>query len=84
MYVIVVGGGKVGYYLTKTLLSDGFEVLLIERNPEKVEVFAEQFGAVVVAGDGAEAATLAAAGMFLTAVTGWIFYWLAFVATKVG
>ncbi len=27
-------------------------------------------------------ATLAAAGMFLTAVTGWIFYWLAFVATK--
>jgi trk system potassium uptake protein TrkA len=62
MYVIVVGGGKVGYYLTKTLLSDGFEVLLIERNPEKVEVFAERFGAVVVAGDGAEAATLAAAG----------------------
>jgi uncharacterized membrane protein YozB (DUF420 family) len=27
-------------------------------------------------------ATLAAAGMFLTAGTGWIFYWLAFVATK--
>jgi uncharacterized membrane protein YozB (DUF420 family) len=27
-------------------------------------------------------ATLAATGMFLTAVTGWIFYWLAFVATK--
>ena len=27
-------------------------------------------------------ATLAAGGMFMTAVTGWIFYWLAFVATK--
>jgi uncharacterized membrane protein YozB (DUF420 family) len=27
-------------------------------------------------------ATLAAAGMFMTAATGWIFYWLAFVATK--
>jgi uncharacterized membrane protein YozB (DUF420 family) len=27
-------------------------------------------------------ATLAAVGMLLTAVTGWIFYWLAFVATK--
>lgn len=26
--------------------------------------------------------TLAAIGMFMTAVTGWIFYWLAFVATK--
>jgi trk system potassium uptake protein TrkA len=62
MYVIVVGGGKVGYYLTKTLLSEGFEVLLIERNADKVETFAERFGAVVIAGDGAEASTLAAAG----------------------
>lgn len=62
MYVIVVGGGKVGYYLTKTLLSEGYEVLLIERNPEKVENFQEVFGSVVIAGDGAEASTLAAAG----------------------
>jgi trk system potassium uptake protein TrkA len=62
MYIIVVGGGKVGYYLTKTLLSEGYEVLLIERNPDKVEVFAERFGSVVIAGDGAEASVLAAAG----------------------
>ena len=55
MYIIIVGGGKVGYYLTKTLLSEGHEVLLIEKNPEKTELFVEQFGAVVVAGDGAEA-----------------------------
>lgn len=62
MYIIIVGGGKVGYYLTKTLLSEGHEVLLIERDPEKTDLFIEQFGAVVVAGDGAEAAVLAAAG----------------------
>ncbi len=62
MYIIVVGGGKVGYYLTKTLVSEGYEVLLIERDPDKVETFVERFGAVVLAGDGAEAATLAAAG----------------------
>ncbi len=62
MYVIVVGGGKVGYYLTKTLLSDGYEVLLIEKNPEKVDIFSERFGSVVHCGDGAEAAVLAAAG----------------------
>jgi trk system potassium uptake protein TrkA len=62
MYIIVVGGGQVGYYLTKTLLSEGYEVLLIEREPRKVEDFAERFGSVVVAGDGAEASTLAAAG----------------------
>ena len=62
MYIIVVGGGKVGYYLTKTLLSEGHEVLLIERDVSKVETYAERFGSVVLAGDGAEAATLAAAG----------------------
>ena len=35
MYLIVVGGGKVGYYLTKTLVNEGYEVLLIEKNPAK-------------------------------------------------
>jgi trk system potassium uptake protein TrkA len=62
MYIIVVGGGKVGYYLTKTLLTEDHEVLLIERDPEKVETFSERLGAVVLKGDGAEAATLAEAG----------------------
>ena len=62
MYIIVVGGGKVGYYLTKTLVHEGYEVLLIEKNPAKVEVYTERFGAVVMNGDGAEASTLAAAG----------------------
>lgn len=62
MYVIVVGGGKVGYYLTKTLLSEGYEVLLVEKNAEKVEIFQDRFGSVVHCGDGAEASVLAAAG----------------------
>jgi trk system potassium uptake protein TrkA len=62
MYIIVAGGGKIGYYLTKTLVTEGYEVLLIEKNPDKVEIFQERFGAVVVAGDAAEAGTLASAG----------------------
>ena len=62
MYIIVVGGGKVGYYLTKTLLNEGHEVLLIERDLAKVDVYSERFGSVVVSGDGAEASVLAAAG----------------------
>lgn len=62
MYIIVVGGGKVGYYLTKTLVHEGYEVLLIEKNPAKVETYTERFGAVVMQGDGAEAAVLANAG----------------------
>ncbi len=63
MYILIVGGGKVGYYLTKTLVTEGsHEVLLIEQNPRKVEVYAERFGSVVVQGKGDEVATLAAAG----------------------
>lgn len=62
MYLIVVGGGKVGYYLTKTLLAEEHEVLLIEREQDKVENFSERLGNVVRQGDGAEAAVLADAG----------------------
>ena len=74
MYIIVVGGGKVGYYLTKTLLNEGHEVLLIERDAGKVETYSERFGSVILQGDGAEASTLARAGAaradVLIAVTG--------------
>jgi trk system potassium uptake protein TrkA len=74
MYIIVVGGGKVGYYLTKTLVNEGYEVLLIEKRTSKVEVYRERFGAVVMEGDGAELSTLEAAGAaradVLIAVTG--------------
>ncbi len=62
MYIIVVGGGKVGYYLTKTLVHEGYEVLLIEKNAAKCETYTDRFGAVVMNGDGAEAAVLANAG----------------------
>jgi trk system potassium uptake protein TrkA len=62
VYVIVAGGGKVGFYLSQTLLGEGHEVLLIERNGERVAEINDQLGAVAVAGDAAEASTLNAAG----------------------
>lgn len=48
MYIIVVGGGRAGYYLTKTLLQEGHEVTLIERDPQKCKRFTEEFGAIAV------------------------------------
>ncbi len=63
MYILIVGGGKVGYYLTKTLVNEGSnEVLLIEQDPQKVDIYTERFGAVVMQGRGDEVATLTAAG----------------------
>ncbi len=62
MYIIVAGGGKVGFYLTKTLITEGYEVLLIEKNPAKCDIYMEQFGAAIMQGDSAEASTLQEAG----------------------
>ena len=61
MYVIVAGGGKVGYYLAQHLLAEGHEVLLIERNPYRVTEIYDVLGAFAVTGDGSEAATQSAA-----------------------
>lgn len=74
MYIVVVGGGKVGYYLTKSLINEGHEVLVIERDQRKCDAMAEELGSIVLRGDGAEAAVLAEAGAnradVVVAVTG--------------
>jgi trk system potassium uptake protein len=74
MYIVVAGGGKVGYHLAKALLNEGHEVLIIERDKRKCEHIAEELGSVVVRGDACEASTLAEAGLsradVVVAVTG--------------
>ena len=74
MYIIVVGGGKVGYYLAKELVESGHEVLVIEKDSTKCERIAEELGDIVLHGDGCEAATMEIAGFgradMVTAVTG--------------
>ncbi len=74
MYIIVVGAGKVGYYLSRNLLEEGHEVLLIEKDAAKVEKLTEELGSVIVLGDAAEATTLSSAGAaradVIIAVTG--------------
>jgi trk system potassium uptake protein TrkA len=75
MYIIVVGGGQVGYHLAKALLVDGHEVLVIEKNAAASQSLSNELGgSIVLHGDGCEATTLADAGtsradMFV-AVTG--------------
>ncbi len=76
MYVIVIGGGKVGYYLSKHLLERQYEVTLIEKDPRRAEALigAGQLGEIVMVGDGDEMAFLATTGMeradVVVAVTG--------------
>lgn len=74
MYIIVVGGGRVGYYLTRALLTEGHEVLIIENEPRVCQSIAEELGSVCLRGDGCEVTTLIEAGTeradMLIAVTG--------------
>jgi len=63
MYIIIVGGGKVGYYLTKHLLAAGHEVAVIEKNPKKVENIINDLGGIAILGDGSDAGPMSEAGM---------------------
>lgn len=62
MYIVVVGGGKVGYYLTRALLAEGHEVLVIERDTKRCERVEEDLGSICMRGDGCETSTLVEAG----------------------
>ena len=62
MYIIVVGGGEAGYYIARTLLNSGHEVLVIESNTQRCTIISENLGNIVVRGDGCEAATLEEVG----------------------
>src|SRR5689334_14241860 len=62
MYVIVAGGGKVGFYLARELISQGHEVLVIERDVKRADMIQNELGNVVMGGMADEAATLEEAG----------------------
>lgn len=74
MYIIVGGGGDVGYYLTKSLLSQGHEVLLLEKGAIRYQALSEELGQSVVRGDACEARTMEEVGVsradVVIAVTG--------------
>jgi trk system potassium uptake protein TrkA len=54
MKAIVVGGGKVGYYLLKTLREKRYDVTLIEKNRELCNKIAEELGGHIICGDGSD------------------------------
>jgi trk system potassium uptake protein TrkA len=74
MYIIIVGGGQVGYYLAKALLDEGHELLVLEKDAARTAFICNELGSVAIRGDGCEMTTLDEAGagradMFI-AVTG--------------
>jgi trk system potassium uptake protein TrkA len=74
MYIIVVGGGRLGYYLLKALINEGHEVLIVEKDARICKTITDELGSVCLRGDGCEGTTLGEAGAgradMLVAVTG--------------
>ena len=63
MFIIIVGGGKVGLYLVKHFTEKGHRVLLIEEDWEKVKEVRKKYGIEVVWGNGTEETVLEEAGI---------------------
>ena len=74
MFVLVVGGGKVGYYLTRELIQSNHEVVLMEKDRARANQIADEIGSIVIPHDGCEGKYLAEAGAnradIVAAVTG--------------
>jgi trk system potassium uptake protein TrkA len=73
--VVVVGGGKVGFYLVRTLLEKRHEVAVVEVDGQRAQRLASQLpGVLVIAGNGTKMTDLSDAGAdtadVLAAVTG--------------
>ena len=74
MKSIIIGGGKIGYYLLKTLKEKNYNVVLIERDKKLCESIAEDIDADIICGDGTDVDVLKDAGIneaeVVAAVTG--------------
>ena len=61
-YVIIMGGGRVGYYLGRTLLEEGHEITVVESDNEIFGLVSRQLECPVIQGDGSAYAVLEKAG----------------------
>jgi len=77
MRIMIIGGGNVGYYLTKSLSAEKHHIMIVEQDRSRCERIASDLSSKrieVTYGDGTDVACLREAGIFnsdvLIAVTG--------------
>ncbi|MBQ8613026.1 MAG: TrkA family potassium uptake protein [Ruminiclostridium sp.] len=72
--IIITGGGRVGYYLAKTLCESSYDVVLIESSKDECRKIADSLDIPVIWGDGTCASVMEKAGVrdadVFVAVTG--------------
>lgn len=74
MYILIVGAGKVGYFLAKRLIHNKHTVSIVDKNKLICEEIAREIEALVINGDGCDPVILEEAGIsnadVVAAVTG--------------
>ncbi len=64
MFVIIVGGGRTGAQLARTLLTEGHQVVLVEERPQIIDRLCQELPEnVVIQGDGSSPTVLEKAGI---------------------
>lgn len=63
MHILVIGGGDIGFQLAKQLSQEKHDIVMIEKDPEKVMRASEQLDALVIEGNGASYRMLQQAGL---------------------
>lgn len=58
MYVVIMGGGRVGLNLASLLVADGNDVVLIESDEDLCKSAASELDALIICGNGTDAKTL--------------------------
>ncbi|CCQ36374.1 TrkA domain protein [Natronomonas moolapensis 8.8.11] len=61
--VVIVGGQHVGYNAARNLSKRGHDVVIIEKDPDRVAFLSEQYDATVIEGDGGRRSILEQAGL---------------------
>ncbi|MDD4954059.1 MAG: NAD-binding protein, partial [Candidatus Omnitrophica bacterium] len=74
MNILIVGAGKVGYFLAKRLITSKHTVCIVEKDKNICETIAKELEALIINGDGCDPRILEEAGIeradVMAAVTG--------------
>ncbi len=62
MYLVIVGGGKVGAPLASSLINEGHEVFVLDKNPNTVAELQRELGMIATMGEGTSVRALQDAG----------------------
>lgn len=62
MHTVILGAGVVGYQIAQQLISEGKDVIIIEKNPERAKYISEHLDCMVLNDEGTNLTTLKRAG----------------------